>query len=79
MAVYILDNSLKVEIYYECIDCEYPDNISVRVTEDCPEDEKLFRADQVNLFLTPLEARKLAFALLSAAEHSHDATNPSDD
>ncbi|NPV55363.1 MAG: hypothetical protein HPY76_01635 [Anaerolineae bacterium] len=79
MAIYLLDNSLKIEIFYECIDCEYPDNITVRVTEDCPEEEKLIRADQVNLFLTPQDARKLAFALLSAAEQSHDAGKPPDE
>ena len=73
MAIYLLDNSLKVEIFYECTDCDYPDNVTVRITEDCPEDEKLLRADQVNLFLTPDEARRLAFALLSAAEQGQDA------
>lgn len=68
--ILILDESLKIRIFYECDDCDYEDNICVSIQEDCPEDEKLFKADETNIFLTPDQARALATALINAANMS---------
>jgi len=73
MAITVLDNSLRVEVYYEPSDCEFEDNICFSVQEECPEVEKLFRADETNMYLTVVEARALAQALLDAAKASEDA------
>ena len=70
MSIYLLEKSLRVDICYEENDQDYEDNICVAIVEDCPEDEKLFRADEINLYVTPDEARQLAKALLAAAEKS---------
>jgi hypothetical protein len=70
MAIYLLDNSLKVEIYYDEMDESYGDNICISMTEECPDEEKLFRADQTNIYLTPEEACQLAKMLQTAAAHS---------
>lgn len=70
MAIYLLDNTLKIEICYEESDSDYSDNICVQIIEDCPEEEKLFRADEINIFLTPEEALLLANTLLKAAHSS---------
>lgn len=73
MAIYLLDDSLEVEIYYEGKDCEFEDNICLSIQEDCPEEERIFRADQVNLYLSAKQARQLGEAFLAAAEESEEA------
>lgn len=70
MAIYLLDDSLKVNIYFDKSDCSFDDNVCLSIIEECPEDEKIFRADETNLYLTPKQARELAMALLAAAEDS---------
>ncbi len=73
MAVYLLDDSLKVDVYYDQKDCEFEDNICLSVFEECPEEEKLFRAGQTNLYLTSEQARLLGQALIEAAAKSEQA------
>jgi hypothetical protein len=73
MAVYLLDKSVKVEIYYEEKDCSFEDNICASFLERCPEDEKIFRAIETNIYLTAKQARQLAKQLLAAAETSERA------
>ncbi|MCD4671271.1 MAG: hypothetical protein K8R77_01295 [Anaerolineaceae bacterium] len=70
MSIYLLDHSLKVNVYYEHKDCEYNDNVCVSILESCPDEERIFLYDLLNLYLTPEEARQLAEALLNAAEES---------
>lgn len=72
MTISLLDNTLKVEIFFEVSDCEFGDNICVKINEDCPDDEKVFRGDETNLYLTSKQARRLAEAFLQAAEESED-------
>ena len=69
-----LNGALVVEINYEKSDSEYDDNICLCFEEPCPENERMFRANQTNFFVTPQEARLLAEALLQAAEHSDIAS-----
>jgi hypothetical protein len=70
MAIYLLDNTLKVEICYDESDRGYSDNICVQIIEECPEDEKIFRADETNIYLTPEQALQLADTLRKAARAS---------
>jgi len=70
MAIYLLDNSLKVDICYEETDSGYRDNIRICIIEDCPEDEKIFIHDETNIYLSPEEANQLARLLDSAAQAS---------
>jgi hypothetical protein len=70
MSIYLLDNSLKVDVFFDTEDCDFNDNICVRFTEECPEEEKLFWAGETNIYLTPDQARQLARVLLEAAEAS---------
>lgn len=49
----LLDGSLKLSIYFEESDREYEDDICLCFEEDCPEEEKLFKADEVSIYLTP--------------------------
>lgn len=68
--ILLLDETLKVEIYYSCEDSDLEDNICLKVSEDCAEEEKLFRHDESHLYLTAAQARALAEALLAAVAKS---------
>ncbi len=70
MVIYLLDNSLRVEVSYQQPDREFTDNIMITIIEDCPADEKVFRMDETNLYLTPQQACQLATALREAATRS---------
>jgi hypothetical protein len=67
MDFWILDDTVRVRVYYEKEDCRFEDNICISFFESCPEDEKIFRADETNIFLTPEQARKLCMALQKAS------------
>lgn len=74
MLVDLLNGQLKINIRFTPSDSTFDDNICLCIEEPCHEDEKVFRAEQTNLFLTPDEARSLAEALLAAAELSDYAS-----
>jgi len=68
--ILLLDESLKVEIFYACDDSDLEDNICLKVTEDCADGERILRNEESHLYLTAAQARALAEALLAAAEKS---------
>jgi len=70
MTIYLLDDSISIDVFYEKEDKEYKDNICVKVIESCADHEKLFRMDEVYIYLSPEEARALAKELCDAAEAS---------
>jgi hypothetical protein len=73
MPILLLDDSLSVDVFYDQFDCAFDDNICVSLIEDCPEEEKIFRVEETDIYLTPTQARDLAGALLRAAEASEKA------
>lgn len=72
MPIYLVDETLKVEVFYEPSDRQFEDDICVCIEESCPAEEKLFRADETHIYLTPKQARQLGLALVKAAEKSSD-------
>ncbi len=66
MSISLLDDSLKVKVYFEESDRDFEDDICISFLEDCPEDEKIFRADETNIFITPDQAGLLIMALQRA-------------
>jgi len=72
MPIYLVDDTLKVEVFYHPEDKEFTDDICLCIEESCPLEEKIFRADEIHIFLTPLQARQLGLALVKAAELSSD-------
>ena len=70
MEFWILDDSLKISIDYACEDSDLKDNICISVHESCPDDEKIFIADETNIFITAVEAQQLADALMRAVNQS---------
>jgi hypothetical protein len=72
--IYLLDDSLQVEIFFEKDDCGYEDNICLKILESCVEEEKIFRHDENNLYLTREQAQALAEALSTAVGLSQKST-----
>ena len=70
MAIYLLDNSLKVDVFFDPTDSEFEDNICISFVEECPEDEKLFLAGESNIYLTPEQACLFAEAITKAVKDS---------
>ncbi len=68
MSVLLLDKSLQVSIFLDESDAEYEDNICIRLVEDCPEDEKLLKADETNIYVTPDEVCLLVLHLQRALQ-----------
>jgi len=75
MSIHLLDDTLHIEVFYECEDHDLDDNVCVSVLETCSASEQLLRAGETHIFLTPDEARQLGEALLEAAGHSETNTN----
>jgi hypothetical protein len=67
-SINLLDGSLKLTIYYEESDREFDDDICLCFIEDCPEDEKVFKADEVSIYVTPEEAALIILDLNRALE-----------
>lgn len=59
----LLDGSLKLSIFCDELDRAYEDDICLRFEEDCPEDEKLFKADETNIYITPKQAALIVLEL----------------
>jgi hypothetical protein len=68
--LWLLDESLRVRVFYECDDCDFEDDICLSFYESCPDDEKLFKADETNIYLTPEQAKQFAMALINASNRS---------
>lgn len=67
---WVLDDTLRLSIKYENQDRDLQDNVCLSIYESCPEDEKLFIADETNIYLTTAEAAMVAEALLTAVQKS---------
>ncbi len=68
MSILLLEESLQVEIYFDKSDREFEDDICIQLVEDCPEDERLFKYDETNIYITPDQACLLILALQRAME-----------
>lgn len=72
-SISLLDGSLKLNIYYDPSDHEFEDDICLCFVEDCPEDEKLFRADETSMYVTPEQVALMVLELnraLDAVRHN---------
>jgi hypothetical protein len=67
MELLLLDESLRLRVFFEEPDCDFNDNICISIEEDCPENEKLLIHDQTNIYITPEQAEAFSQALLKAA------------
>ncbi len=70
MEITLLGGELIVNICFEKGDEEFDDNICLSFIEPCPDEARVFRASETNIFVSAQEARELAKILLLAAETS---------
>lgn len=70
MEILLLDDSLRLRVFFEEPDCDFDDNICVTIEEVCPENEKIFIHDQTNIYLTPEQAEAFSQELARAAQQS---------
>jgi hypothetical protein len=69
-SIYLLDRSLKVDVYFEPEDREFNDDICISICEECPDSEKVLVADETNIYVSPAQAHQLALALMEAIADS---------
>lgn len=62
-AITLLDGSLTLSIFNEESDSEFEDSICLCFVEDSPEDEKIFKADEVSIYLTAEQAALMVLNL----------------
>ena len=72
MDIWILDDSLRIRVFYANDDCDLEDNICLEIFESCPQEEKIFKTDETHVFLKKEEALQLARALYKAVDHSQE-------
>lgn len=72
-SIYLLDRTLKIDVYFDAEDCQFSDNICLSICEECVDDEKIFIADETNMYLSEEQASNLAEALLEAINKSKSA------
>lgn len=75
MTIHLLDETLQIDIFYECEDEDLEDNICLTIIESCPPAERVLRSGKTYLYLTPDEARTLGEALLEAMNRSKTDTS----
>ena len=68
MAVKILDDTITFEAFADHEDAGFEDDICLRFTETCPEEEKVFYGGENNLYVTREQARRIATEILIALE-----------
>ena len=68
MAVKILDDSITFEAFADHEDAAFEDDICLRFTESCPEEEKVFYGGENNLYVTRDQARQIAIEILKALD-----------
>ena len=73
MSIILFDGGLEVKIYYDAPDREFDDNICIQLIEDCPEDEKVLKFDETNLYITPDQACLLILALQRAMDNYRES------
>jgi hypothetical protein len=72
----LLDGSLKLSVYVDEADRGFEDDICLQFVEDCAEDEKVFRADDTRIYLTPEEAGLLILELTRVLESHRKMPGP---
>lgn len=75
MSIFLLDESLQIDIFYACEDHDLEDNICISIVERCPPEERLLRSGETHIFLTVDEARQLGESLIAAAEQGYKPQN----
>lgn len=74
MSISLLDGGLKINIYYDESDREFDDDICIQIIEECPEEERVLKFEETNLYITPDQACLLILALRRAMDSYRDSS-----
>lgn len=74
MSISLLDGGLKINIYYDKSDREFDDDICIQIIEECPEEERVLKFEETNLYITPDQACLLILALRRAMDSYRDSS-----
>ena len=69
MTINLLDNSLKVDIFYDDSDRNFDDDICIKIYEDSIEEERILKIEETNIYITPDQACLLILALERALQN----------
>lgn len=70
MKIKLLDGSWDVEVFLDRSEPDYDDNVFLRITEECPQEQKLLKTDQITIGIAAIDARELARRLKVVATPS---------
>ncbi len=73
MRLLLLDTSLQVEVAYDAEQRDDADTVCLTFAEHCPTDERIFKADETRIFLTPDQAEQLARARMQVGRLKRSA------
>ena len=68
MKIKLLDGSWDVEVFLDRSEPAYDDNVFLSIAEECPQEQKLIKGNQITIGIAAADARKLARRLLEVAE-----------
>ncbi len=74
MSITLLDGGLTLTVFYDESDRDFDDDICIQLTEECPEEERVLKFEETNLYITPDQASMIVLALQRALE-SYRASN----
>ncbi len=74
MSVKLLDGGLTINIYFDESDRDFDDDICIQLIEECPDDERVLKFDETNLYVTPDQASLLVLALQRALENYRNSS-----
>ncbi len=75
MSIHLLDNTLQVDVFFDCEDSDLEDNICLTIVERCPPKERLMRSGETHIYITPSQAQQFGEALLEAAKRGHEQSD----
>ena len=73
MKLKLRDGTLDVDVFLKRSEPVYSDNVLLRITEECPGENKLLKSDDVTIGITAADARELARRLVQVAAEDEAA------
>ena len=58
MKIKLLDGSWDVEVFLDRSEPAYDDNVFLSIAEECPQEQKLIKGNQITLGITAADARE---------------------
>ncbi len=73
MKINLPDGSWDINVFLGPPEPGHDVNVFLRITEDCPESSRMFRANQITIGISAIQARELARRLIEVAVEDEEA------